>query len=146
MSLCIRYFLTNYQCIAHAAEIFRRGRQLRGLCNIRYPSETHMKPKSREVSFSRSVLLSYSIVSKFCHAFCKISNRMDNWNDCYGRGLRLKRVWGGYAILHSPQGSVYHAEPSHGISVHSAHLVLLEYSWSEGLTHWNLNELSNTMQ
>ena len=38
----------------------------RGRCNIGYPSETHLKLKSREISFAHEVLLDCEIVSKFC--------------------------------------------------------------------------------
>ena len=38
----------------------------RVLCNIGYRSETHLKLKSREISFVHNLLLSKSIVLKFC--------------------------------------------------------------------------------
>ena len=48
-----------------------------GCCNIGYPSETHFKPKSREISFASNSLLSWRIVLKFCTEYdstlCKIS-------------------------------------------------------------------------
>ena len=37
-----------------------------GLCNVGCPSETDLKPKSREISFAHNLLLSYLIVLKFC--------------------------------------------------------------------------------
>ena len=36
------------------------------LCNIRYPFETRLKPKSREIPFVHNLFLSKSIVLKFC--------------------------------------------------------------------------------
>ena len=36
------------------------------LCNTRYPSETHLKSKYREISFAYSLFMSYPIVLKFC--------------------------------------------------------------------------------
>ena len=36
------------------------------LCNVRYPPETHLKLKSREISFAHNFLINYSIISKFC--------------------------------------------------------------------------------
>ena len=35
-------------------------------CNIRYPSETHLKPKSREISFAHNLFISYPNILKFC--------------------------------------------------------------------------------
>ena len=48
-------------------------------CNIRYPQEMHLKPKSRENPFSYNVYPSYPIVSKCCteHAIilsCSVQN------------------------------------------------------------------------
>ena len=38
-----------------------------GLCNIGYPPETHIKPKSREtLSAYHNLILSYLIIFKFC--------------------------------------------------------------------------------
>ena len=36
------------------------------LCNIGYPSETHLKPKSYEISFVHNIYFSRPIVFKFC--------------------------------------------------------------------------------
>ena len=36
------------------------------LCNIRYPSEIHLKLKSREISFAHNSCLSWLIALKFC--------------------------------------------------------------------------------
>ena len=36
------------------------------LCNMGYPSETHLKPKSREISFAHNLLCGYPIVITFC--------------------------------------------------------------------------------
>ena len=35
-------------------------------CNVRYAPETHLKIKSREISFNHNLLLIWQIVSKFC--------------------------------------------------------------------------------
>ena len=37
-----------------------------GFWGIRYPSETHLKLKSHEISFARNIFRSYLIVLKFC--------------------------------------------------------------------------------
>ena len=37
-----------------------------GCCNIKYPSETHPKLESREISFEHILLLNRAIVLKFC--------------------------------------------------------------------------------
>ena len=37
---------------------------LGGLCNIGYLSETHLKPKSREISFAHNLSVSYAIILK----------------------------------------------------------------------------------
>ena len=36
------------------------------LCNIGYPSETYLKPKSHKISFAHNILISNLIVLKFC--------------------------------------------------------------------------------
>ena len=41
-------------------------RDPRALCNIRDPSKTHLKPKSRENLFAHSLYLSHPIILKFC--------------------------------------------------------------------------------
>ena len=38
-----------------------------GLCNIRYPSETHLKPKSHEILFVHNLFISYPIVFEILH-------------------------------------------------------------------------------
>ena len=38
------------------------------LCNIGYPSETHLKLKSREISFAHSLFIRYPIALEFCTA------------------------------------------------------------------------------
>ena len=38
----------------------------RVLCNIGYPSETHGKLKSREISFAHNLFINYPIVLNFC--------------------------------------------------------------------------------
>ena len=37
-----------------------------GCCNVGYPPETHLKFKSRDISFDHNLLLSHQIVLKFC--------------------------------------------------------------------------------
>ena len=37
-----------------------------GLCDIGYQSETHLEPKSSEISFAINIRFSCPIVSKFC--------------------------------------------------------------------------------
>ena len=42
------------------------------LCNIPYPSETHLNSKSRETSFVHDIRLSNQIVLKFCSEYGSI--------------------------------------------------------------------------
>ena len=51
--------------------IFRRGcdgNLSKALCSTGYPSETHLKPKSREISFDPNILLNYPIVWNFAQS------------------------------------------------------------------------------
>ena len=41
------------------------------VCNIWYPSETHLKPRSREISFARNFFI--SAIQSFWRALCKMS-------------------------------------------------------------------------
>ena len=43
-----------------------RGHSLQRLCNAGYPSETHLKLKSREISFTHNSFISIPIILKFC--------------------------------------------------------------------------------
>ena len=59
------------------------------LCNILYPSETHLLSKSREISFAHNLFPSYPsfcrrLLPYHCRARCKISKRLENCNRCYG--------------------------------------------------------------
>ena len=73
-----------------------------GLCNVGYPSETHLKPKSGEISFPHNLLISYPIVLKFCIEYdsdavglcakCQNDWTTDNGNGCYGR-TRFREIW-----------------------------------------------------
>ena len=45
--------------------VVEHGQNAGVLCNIGYPSETHVKPNSSEISFVHNLFLSYSIVYKF---------------------------------------------------------------------------------
>ena len=62
-----------------------------GLCNIGYPSKTHLKLKSREISFVYNIRSSnrFEMLHRArqynCRALCKISARLDNCKRSYGQ-------------------------------------------------------------
>ena len=86
------------------------------LCNIEYPSETHLNPKSREIPFAHILFLSCSIVFKCCTEYgsdtvvlcAKFQNdwtfATDVMENEYSRDLRLRWVSDGYPILHKAPG------------------------------------------
>ena len=59
--------------------------QAEGLCNMGCPSETHLIPKSRQISFAHNLLRSYRfavlhrVQPCHYHALCKISNGLEKW-------------------------------------------------------------------
>ena len=56
----------HHQVFKWVAEPWRQYRQPGVLCNIWYPSKTHLKLKSREISFVHNIRFSCPIVLKFC--------------------------------------------------------------------------------
>ena len=116
------------------------------LCNVGHPSETHLKTKSREISFAHNLFLIYPIVWCFisqlpnrvwilyraqrwyCRALYKISYRLDKWKkkdkwDSWE--LSLRGVEDGYpAYCTAPwSGDASRMD----INSHGAHLVCLEF-------------------
>ena len=99
-----------------------------GCCAIGYPSETHLKLKSRKISFSHNIHFSYPIILKFCrawqyhcHALCKIFKMIQqlqntlmivhvvgNWD--FAR-FEFKLIFG--RISHIAQGPWLLASPGH---------------------------------
>ena len=89
------------------------------LCNMRHPSETHLKLKTREISFVYKISFSWQIVINWlhraqqfqqyqCRLLCKISNRFGNCEISYGQ-TSLREIWvlryvsDGYPIVHRAQ-------------------------------------------
>ena len=76
------------------------GRIVYACDNIRYPPETHLKIKSREISFTHNFSVQSSNRDEslhrarqyHCRALCKISKRFDNWNRCSGR-TSFREIW-----------------------------------------------------
>ena len=59
------------------------------VCNMRYPAETHLKLKSRKVSFAHNLFRTCPIglVFRTEHGSdtAVLPKRLDKWNGCYGR-------------------------------------------------------------
>ena len=85
------------------------------VCNIESPSETHLKLKSRKVSFVRNLLWIWSIVSKFCpkHGgdtvvlYAKCHNNWATETDVMDEQVfarvESKMIFEEYPIFRSPQ-------------------------------------------
>ena len=61
ISLYMFYFITGTYAVQH-----KSYEQSWVLCNIGYPSETHLKSKSRKISFVHILFINHPIVSIFC--------------------------------------------------------------------------------
>ena len=96
------------------------------LCNIGYPSETHLKLNSRKISFIHNIRLNNPIGLKSCTknisitaVFCvKFQNdwmtEIDNMDERDLRDLSLRWVSVGYPVLHNtPEGCLNTKMPSH---------------------------------
>ena len=80
------------------------------LCNKAYPSEIHLKLKSREISFPLNSCFSWPIALKFCTEQGNITGQLKQmlWTNDISRDLRLRWVSDGYPILHSAPGVLLH--------------------------------------
>ena len=61
------------------------------VCNMGYPFETHLKPKSREISFARNLFLNFPIVLKFCIEHGSITCSVQNFKTI-GQPKRMLRA------------------------------------------------------
>ena len=92
------------------------------LCNIGYPSETHLKPKSHEISFAHNL---WSIIRSFWNSAestvailpCFVQNfktitqqKRMLWTNEVWRDLSFRWVSDGYSILHSTPGVLCNIE------------------------------------
>ena len=78
----------------------------RALYNIRYPSEIHIKLKSREISFAHNSCFSWPIALKLCAEHGSIiavlcAKFQTDWTNEISRDLSLRWVSDGYPIFHS---------------------------------------------
>ena len=90
----------------------------RGLCNIGYPSETHLKRKSRKNSFFHKIFSCWPIVLKYCTEHGSITavlyanfKRLGDSKINYGkrdfrRFERFKMRLDGYTVLQCPRLSL----------------------------------------
>ena len=90
-------FSAQMASYAENVSIWWRHHAQGGMCNIEYPSETHLKFKYREVSFVHNLFSSCLIVLTLCterssYNLCKISNRLHKRNQCYGR-RGFREIW-----------------------------------------------------
>ena len=93
------------------------------VANIRHPSETHLKLKSRKISFAHNLFISYLIDLKFCTVILPCSEQNSKaieqlapmlWATEISRDLSLRWVSHGYRIFHSTPGVLCTRSPRNG--------------------------------
>ena len=95
------------------------------LCNKGYPSETHLKPVCREISFVHNIHLNNPIVLQFCiecgstivcRVLYKISKRLQQmlWINEISRDLTIRSMWWGVYFPHRNKCILWYQ--SHSIS------------------------------